>query len=610
MCPKGDHEAVDETLVTRFLERRDARGDETFATFVHGGEERSLSWNDLFRRVERFRALLEGHGVEPREKVFVVAPLGPDVLAAFLAGLAIRAIPSIMSYPSSKVAPSVYAKNLAHVLDTSGTRRVLTTRALQGALASAIPGREGDFFWIEDARDMPTGPLRATAPGDEVAFLQHSSGSTGLQKGVALSHRAVLNQVRHYARALSLDPEKDGVASWLPLYHDMGLIATFLLPLVTGTRVVYMDPFEWVTDPAILLEAISRHGSTLSWLPNFAYVHMARRVPRERSRGLDLSSVRGWINCSEPVRHASHEAFLERFRENGVREESLWACYAMAENTFAVTQSGGSAGRRLDWIDATAFASERQARPVPAGTGIPMVSNGPPIEGVEVKVVDEARRTLPERGVGEIALRSDSMLTEYHRNPEATKGALEGGFYFTGDLGYLADGHLYVTGRKKDLIIVGGRNFYPQDLEDVVSEQEGAIPGRGVAFGVENAALGTEEVVVVTETDEESPEGRAALVKRIKSAALERLDCAVARVELVPRGWVIKTSSGKVARKKNVEKYAELERRQPSTPTLPPRSGGREPVLPLLVEVLVALAIVALALVLMPARTAVVYGGF
>ncbi|HZU95943.1 MAG TPA: class I adenylate-forming enzyme family protein, partial [Planctomycetota bacterium] len=177
---------MDETLVTRFLERRDERGDETFATFVLGGEERSLSWNDLFRRVERFRALLEGHGVEPREKVFVVAPLGPDVLAAFLAGIALRAIPSIMSYPSSKVAASVYAKNLAHVLDTSGTRRVLTTRALQGALASAIPGREGDFFWVEDARDMPREALRATAPADEVAFLQHSSGSTGLQKGVAL----------------------------------------------------------------------------------------------------------------------------------------------------------------------------------------------------------------------------------------------------------------------------------------------------------------------------------------------------------------------------------------------------------------------------------------
>jgi acyl-CoA synthetase (AMP-forming)/AMP-acid ligase II len=458
-------------------------------------------------------------------------------------------------------------------------------------------------------------------PPDEVAFLQHSSGSTGLQKGVALSHRSVLNQVRHYAKAIALDPAKDKIASWLPLYHDMGLIATFLMPLATGTPVVFMDPFRWVVDPAMLLEAIDRHRATLSWLPNFAYAHMAKRIAREKTAKLDLRSMRGFINCSEPVRDASHRAFLERFSENGVREEMLWVCYAMAENTFAVTQAGGGFPQRTDWIDPAAFASDRVARAVAPGAGLPIVSCGLPVEGCEVLVVDEKRAPVPDRTIGEVALRSDSMLTEYHNNPEATAKALENGFYFTGDLGYRADLHLYITGRKKDLIIVGGRNFYPQDLEDVVSEQEGVVPGRAVAFGVENAAMGTEEVVIVAESDVEDPARKTAIKRSVQRAALERLDCAVGRVDLVPRGWIIKTSSGKVARKANVEKWhaenaldeAALSR---SSQKKSVAAGGSpsvsvpEPVALLAFKVLVVVAILALAVILRPNQALVLYQGF
>jgi acyl-CoA synthetase (AMP-forming)/AMP-acid ligase II len=596
------------TLLRRLVEQD---GTRTFAHFVGAdGQDKALLWGELFELASSFARFLEAAGVERRETVFVLAPLGPELLGAFIGAMLHRALPALLSYPSSKVPPDVYAKNLRGVLEVTGARWVVTTRALEGPVGKALEGARSRVLWLEDRKPSDKATLErharsvADVPPDEVALLQHSSGSTGLQKGVALSHRSVLRQIEHYARAIDLDPEKDVIASWLPLYHDMGLIATFLVPLATGTRAVYMDPFRWVVEPAILLEAIARHRASLVWLPNFAYVHLASRVPPSRTEHLDLSSMRGFSNCSEPVRHSAHAAFLERYAKNGVREDALWVCYAMAENTFAVTHAGGRTERRVDWIDPTAFAAERVARPTSPGRGLAVVSCGRPIEGCEVRVVDEARAPLPERSVGEIALRSDSMLTEYHQNPEATAKALEGGFYFTGDLGYLADGHLHVTGRRKDLIIVGGRNFYPQDLEDVASEQAGIVPGRTVALGIENAALGTEEVVVLAESEETDPGKRSAIQRAVQRAALERLDCAVARVELVPRGWILKTSSGKVARRANLEKYlAERAAR--------PAAAASQPSLALLaLQVLVAVAVLALAVVLRPNQALVLYQGF
>ncbi|HZU99565.1 MAG TPA: AMP-binding protein [Planctomycetota bacterium] len=612
-----------DTLLSRLLRHREERADAVFAHFVQDEGERAVAWRDLFATAVRLASFLESSGVEPRETVFILAPLGPELLGAFLGAMLARALPALLSYPSSKVAPEVYSRNLRGILEVTGARTVLTTRALEGPLGTALRDAAGKkLLWLEDARpteDRATRKLANAIPEvspDEVAFLQHSSGSTGLQKGVALSHRSVLNQVRHYAKAIALDPAKDKVASWLPLYHDMGLIATFLMPLATGTPVVFMDPFRWVVDPGILLEAIDRHRATLCWLPNFAYVHMAKRVPEEKTARLDLSSIRGFVNCSEPVREASHRAFLERFAGNGVREDMLWVSYAMAENTFAVTQAGGVFPRRTDWIDPATLASERRA--APAAQGLAVVSCGLPIEGCEIKVVDEQRASVADRTIGEVALRSDSMLTEYHNNAEATAKSMAEGFYFTGDLGYLADGHLYITGRKKDLIIVGGRNFYPQDLEDVASEQEGVVPGRAVAFGVENAALGTEEVVLVAETDTDDSSRRSAIKRAIQRAALERLDCAVGRVELVPRGWIIKTSSGKVARKANVEKWqsenaldrAALEREAQKKTPQPGRAAPPEPLPLLALKVVLVVLILALAVILRPNQALILYQGF
>lgn len=608
---------AEETLLSRLRTHATETPDRTFGWFV-GDREIQVTWRDLFARSARVAESLRGCGVRSRETVFVLAPLGPDLLAAFLGAMLQRAVPSLLSYPSSKVAPEVYADNLRGVLEITGSRTVITTRALAEPLERALAGVGGvRLLWLEDMEAPLLGAdahleTIAAVPAAEIAFLQHSSGSTGLQKGVALSHRAVLNQVRHYAKAIALEPSRDKIASWLPLYHDMGLIATFLMPLITATPVVYMDPFRWVVDPAILLEVISRHRATLTWLPNFAYVHLARRVDPGRLAGLDLSSMRGFVNCSEPVREASHRLFLERFGPSGVREDMLWTCYAMAENTFAVTQGGGPSPRVTDWVDRALLASERRAHPVPSGAGAPVVSCGPPIEGCEIRIVDEARRPVAERAVGEVALRSDCMLTEYHGNVQATAAALDGGFYFTGDLGYIASNHLYITGRKKDLIIVGGKNFHPQDLEDLASEQEGVIPGRVVAFGVSAEESGTEQVVVVVETVLENEDDRGRLRRTISRVVLERLDCSVERVLLVERGWLIKTSSGKIARTANVEKCAASfgDSRRESRVAAPVPEAPRESIPALVLKVMAAAFVIALAIVLRPNRVVVLYQGF
>ncbi|TLM80401.1 MAG: fatty acyl-AMP ligase, partial [Actinobacteria bacterium] len=351
--------------------------------------------------------------------------------------------------------------------------------------------------------------------------LQHSSGTTGLQKGVALSHRAVLRQLEVYAGALHIDPASDVIVSWLPLYHDMGLIASFLLPLLLGVKLVLMSPFDWVRAPYRLLQSISAHRGTLTWLPNFAYNFCAQKIRDRDLLGVDLSCLRAVINCSEPCRAESHAAFAERFAGYGLHPAALMTCYAMAENVFAVTQAGLDGPVTLDVIDRDALQIERVARPAPGDgrAAVTMVSNGRPLANVAVRIVDAGGADLPERAVGEIALRSDCMLSEYYHRPDATEQAfLPGGWYRTGDLGYLAGGELYVSGRMKDLIIVGGKNIYPQDIEAAASQVPGVHPGRVVAFGLFDEAAGTEEVALVAEVDTVDEVEREALGEAIRQA--------------------------------------------------------------------------------------------
>ncbi|MFO3796777.1 MAG: AMP-binding protein, partial [Anaerolineales bacterium] len=372
---------------------------------------------------------------------------------------------------------------------------------------------------------------------------------------VALSHRAVLNQLQAYSEAIALS-RADVVVSWLPLYHDMGLIAGFIMPVMEGVPLVLMAPFDWVRAPYRLFQAVSRYRGTLSWLPNFAYNFCAQKVRDSQLSGVDLSSWRAVINCSEPVRWESHQAFYERFKDYGLRYEALQTSYAMAENVFGVTQSAMGRPPATDLIDRETFFSKHVAQPAVDGRpSIVMMSSGRPLRNTRIRILDEHGNDLPERMVGEIAIQSDCMLTGYFNRPDLTRKAFRDGWYLTGDLGYIANGELYVSGRKKDIIIVGGKNVYPQDLEALAGEVAGVHPGRVVAFGVFDEALGTEEVAIVAEVDTADPVERTRIADAIRAHVTRNSAVAVRYVRVVDTKWLIKTSSGKIARAANREKF-------------------------------------------------------
>jgi acyl-CoA synthetase (AMP-forming)/AMP-acid ligase II len=333
----------------------------------------------------------------------------------------------------------------------------------------------------------------------------------------------------------------------------MGLIAAFHLPLIFGIPSIQIDPFQWAMAPSLLLEAITQERATVTWLPNFAFNLMAFKVRDEDLHEVDLSSLRLIVNCSEPVRYESHENFLKRFQPHGLRPTALSACYAMAETTFAVTQTPIGLAPTVVAVDRTSLA---RGKVEPVTDGVPAricVSSGKPIEGCEVRIVDENRFDVPPGSIGEIAITSATMFSGYRNYPEKTAEVLCDGWYYSGDYGFLDHGELFVIGRKKDIIIVAGNNVYPEDVEDAVGVVQGVIPGRVVAIGEENPAFGSEHVAVIAETSITSEPDRKALRLEIIKAGMASA-ITIAKVYLVPPRWLIKSSAGKPSRKGSREK--------------------------------------------------------
>ncbi len=535
-----------------------------------GQPDRPVTYRQLLAGANAYARTYAGAGLQPGEVVVLILQHSFDLVCAFYGAVLYGAIPSIMPFLTEKLLPERYRADLAALVSVTRPAAIVTYPEFEGevraALESPAPveaksgGSPVRAVIVCDRVEPPSEPDFARLPGlrrapEDTVLLQHSSGTTGLQKGVALSHQAVLNQLAAYSATLHLAPE-DVIVSWLPLYHDMGLIAGFLMPMLAGIRLVIMSPFEWVRAPVRLLQAVTRYRGTLSWLPNFAYNFCATKIRERDLEGLDLSSWRSISNCSEPMRYESHQAFYNRFARYGLRYEALNTCYAMAENVFAVTQGGVDGPVTVDEIDREAMQVQRLAQPAVAGRpSIKMLSAGRPISNTECKVVDDKGQPALERTIGEIALRSDCMLTGYYHRQDATEKAFLDGWYLTGDYGYMADGEVYVAGRKKDLIIVGGKNVYPQDLELLAMEAPGVHAGRVSAFGIYNEEAGTEDVVIVAEVDTTDPEERERIARDIEQAvnrgsAIKLRDCYI-----VNPPWIVKTSSGKTARLANREKY-------------------------------------------------------
>jgi fatty-acyl-CoA synthase len=543
-------------LGTRWLRLAEENPDaDAVVHWVTGEEPFRWSRGALLDAASGYARLLREHGVKSGEVCAIFIRHHRDFYPLYLGVSLMGALPAVLAYPNPRLHPDKFRDGIAGMSRRSGIDWLLAERALEPAVRPLLESGETTIrdllFPFEWEVDLSGGRIEPPpeVTSDEPCLLQHSSGTTGLQKPIVLSHRAILDQVENVGKAIALTPS-DRMVSWAPLYHDMGLIAAFHLPLAAGIPTVQLDPFEWVVAPIILLDAIHREGGTITWLPNFAFNHIAERSSDEEMEDIRLDSMRLWVNAGEPVRAESFDRFMARFERYGLREDSLGALYGMAEVTLCSTLTDPARVPRVLNASRDELARGTFRVAEPGEVVRRCVSSGRPIPGCAVEVVDEHRRLVPDGIVGELRLSSISVFDGYRNYPEKTAEILHDGWVYSGDYGFVQDGYVFVIGRKKDIIIVAGKNIYPEDVEDAISRVPGVSPGRVVAFGVEDEVLGTEQISVVAETSLTEEDALRQLRSDIVAAAMQ-IDVTISRVYLVPPRWLIKSSSGKPSRTAN-----------------------------------------------------------
>lgn len=518
---------------------------------------RVLCYGELAQSIDGWARIFRAHaGAAAGGVVPIVLRHGLEGCAAFLGAMRAGLLPAFLPFPTPKQDRALYRQSQRAVLHWLSPIAVVTYPELAAALQDVLaPGTSILIATAPPAAgDAELPALAEVARPNAPALLQHSSGTTGLKKGVRLTHGQIRAQLAAYAAALGMTAE-DRVITWLPLYHDMGLIAGFLLPLALGAPLVCMDAFDWLARPALFLEAASYFRSTLCWLPNFALAHLVRTVPAAAS--LDLSAMRAVINCSEPCKPATMARFAAHFAPCGLRAEAVQTCYAMAETVFAVTQSALAEPPKTLALDTP--GREGEARIVPPTTpGARLVAScGTPLRGVQLRIAGARPdwHAAAVAQIGEIQIRAEFAFDGYHAAPEANESAFADGWYRSGDLGFLHEGELYVTGRTKDILIVHGRNYYAHDLEDIAGEVPGVKPGRAVA--VAEGGAESEAAVIIAETELTEAESRRTLQRAIHDAVQGRLGLTLRRVELVAPGQLIKTTSGKLSREENRKRFVQ-----------------------------------------------------
>lgn len=495
----------------------------------------------------------------------VVVLLLPHSVELFLLHLGLileGRIPAILAWPTSRVDSQKYQRNLLHQLRNLPASQLITLPRLAQNMELALSYKVTacpiesavtfeKTFAIPPEIEASTGTEKhlpeQVAPEGSV-FLQFSGGTTGAQKAVVVTAEMLVAQLSRLRECLAFTAE-DRVASWLPMYHDMGLVGCLWFPLLSGAPSLQFSATDWLLNPESIFDHMEKFRATFCWLPNFAFSYLAAQKGRMKGT-YSLGHVRGWISCSEPVRQASMDSFVEAFAEWGVTRESLQASYAMAENVFAVTQT--ALGEAPPVFARSALQFHRTAAVSPLAFDLldaVYVSSGKPLAGVELRIT-AGEEELAEAQPGEILIRTESLFSGYWGNEGFVKNARSAdGWYSTGDYGFLAAGDLYVIGRLKDIVIVGGQNVFPEDVEAVVNGLDGIYPGRVVAFGVEDNELGTEALTVIAELRGEYRREHARLVQRdIQKLVLSAIGIAPRYVFAVPERWIVKSTAGKISR--------------------------------------------------------------
>ena len=532
--------------------------------WIPGKEPFRWSFFNLLERAKMFSLMLKNLGIKQNDVCAIIIRHHSDFYPLYMGVSALGAIPAVLAYPNPRLHPDKFRQGIEGMSQRSGLDWILTEDALLNVLKPLVENQDSTIKGIHlpleqdlsllDTKEFT--PPFGISDSDPI-LLQHSSGTTGLQKPVLISHNALLEHAASYGEAL-VQTASDKVVSWLPLYHDMGLIASFHLPLLWGIPSIQISPFDWVLAPELLIEATSRERATLTWLPNFAYNLMADKIHEEDITGCRLDSLRMIINASEPVRKNSHERFLSRFGKYGVNAAALSTLYGMAETCMAITQT--FAGSKLAEVKADRKElSKGRFMPTTDETKARIcVSAGRLIRGCKVMIVDEDRQEVASGMLGEIAIKSVSLFDGYRNYPEKTAAVMHNGWYFSGDIGFENHGEYYIIGRKKDVIISAGKNVYPEDIEDIVGLVEGLLPGRLIAFGEDDEEMGTDLISIVAETAVTDREEVEKMKLDILKAGMS-IDVTVSHIYLVPPRWLIKSSAGKPGRNTNKERILQEE---------------------------------------------------
>lgn len=512
--------------------------------------EHPIRYRDLHDAAQSIAAGLAARGLQPRQTVALMLPTGRDYLASFFGVMLAGGIPVPIYPPARLTQIEDHLRRHARILSNAEAVLIITVeQAKQVAilLQAAVPSLAA----IVTPREITATPAppRYRAQGGDIAFLQYTSGSTGDPKGVVLTHANLLANIRALGQAAQVAPD-DVFVSWLPLYHDMGLIGAWFGSLYHGIPLVLMSPLAFLARPALWLQTITRHRGTISGAPNFAWELCVRHIGDAALAELDLSSWRLAFNGAEPVSPATLTSFAARFGPCGLRRQAITPVYGLAESSVGLAFPPLARGPRIDVIECNRFA--REARAVPASDAdaapLSMPSCGRALPGHEIRIVDDTGYELPERSVGRLEFRGPSATSGYYRNPQATAGLLRGGWLDSGDHAYMVQGEVFITGRVKDLIKRGGRNLYPYDLEQAAGNLPGIRKGCVAVFASPDPASGSERLVIIAETRERDESARAALRHSLNQTAIDVIGMPADDIVLAPPHTVLKTSSGKIRR--------------------------------------------------------------
>jgi len=548
----------DPTTVLEAILRAEPVQDRGYTFIQDDGESKFYAFHDMIEWARRRAGELQSLGLSKGDRVALIIPDNDEFVVTFLGALMAGILPVPLYPPFALGKLNAYLSATASIIDSAGATVVVTTKRVQSILWP-ITDQAPTLKTLTTVEKIRTkGAIQFTPVeivAEDPAFLQYTSGSTADPKGVVVTHRSLSANCLAIVRdGTQAHPYDDLGLSWLPLYHDMGLIGFVLAPLFVPLSVVLVPTLHFMKRPLSWMDLLHKHKATITFAPNFAYSLLSRRATDEHMKRWDLSRVRITGCGAEPISAEIMRTFLKHFGKAKLSETALVPCYGMAEATLALTFKELGTVWRSEVVDGPTFRTEGRAIPQDgAEDSLEFVSCGRAVSHHQVEIIDEEGGRLPERSVGEILFSGPSLTAGYFQAEKTTAQAYVDGWLHTGDLGYMADGQLFVTGRKKDLIIINGRNYVPQAIEWVVEEIPGIRRGNVVALSRPGPG-GTEELVVVCEVrTEETAALRKAVVKRLN----QELTLALGDLVFLQPGQLPKTTSGKLQRRKTLDRYVD-----------------------------------------------------